>query len=144
MDSAVTDMLEMGRQVLASQPFSRLIGAELAEFAEGKAVLVIPVVESLKQQFGYLHGGVLSYAADNAITFAGGSVLGTAVLTAEYKINYLVPAVGEQIIALASVIYAGKRQAVCRCEVFSVRAGQETLCAVAQGTIVKIGGPETT
>jgi uncharacterized protein (TIGR00369 family) len=135
----MTDLLELGRKVLMSQPFSALIGAELREFSDGKAELVIPITEALKQQNGYVHGGVIGYAADNAITFAGGSVLGTSVLTAEYKINYVAPAVGDQLIAQASVIYAGKRQAVCRCDVYAVKDGIKTLCAAAQGTIVKTG-----
>ncbi|MFZ0534492.1 MAG: PaaI family thioesterase [Anaerolineales bacterium] len=103
------EILEMGRQVLASQPFSVWIKAELISFSEGKAELAIPITDHLKQQYGYLHGGVLSYAADNAMTFAGGSVLGPLVITVEYKINYLRPASGERLVARASVIHAGKR-----------------------------------
>jgi len=30
-------------------------------------------------------------------------------------------------------------QAVCRCEVFVIQDGTEKLCALAQGTIVKLG-----
>jgi len=82
------EMLEMGRQVLAAQPFSVLIGAELTGFAVGSAELKIPVKKELKQQHGFLHGGVVSYAADNALAYVGGSVLGPAVVTSEFKINY--------------------------------------------------------
>lgn len=100
--------------------------------------LVIPVTEQIKQQNGYVHGGVISYLADNALTFAGGAVLGAAVVTSEYKINYLKPAVGEKLIARASILHAGKNQAVCRCEIYTVSAaGEEILCAASQGTIVK-------
>lgn len=96
----------------------------------------MPIRNELLQQNGFVHGGVVSFAADNALTFAGGSMLGPAVLTSEYKINYLRPASGQTLVARASVVYAGKRQAVCRCDVFSVRADLErVLCAVAQGTI---------
>ncbi|HLY25912.1 MAG TPA: PaaI family thioesterase, partial [Aggregatilineales bacterium] len=129
----------LGSQVLASQPFSQLLGARLTEFAPGKATITIPITDQLMQQNGYVHGGVISYAADNALTFAGGAVLGTAVLTSEFKINYVAPATGELLIARAVVIHAGKRQAVCRCDVFSGIAGQEALCAVAQGTITRVG-----
>ena len=86
-----------------------------------------------------MHGGVLSYAADNALTFAGGSALGPQVVTAEYKINYLRPASGQSLVALAEVVYAGKSQAVCRCDLFFLKDGQETLCATAQGTIARLG-----
>lgn len=134
------DMLEAGRQVLASQPFSRLLGTELTAFSEDGVELRLPLKPTLQQQNGFAHGGVISYLADNALTFAGGTRLGVAVLTAEYKINYLRPAVGAQLIARAHVIYAGKTTATCRCDVFSVDIeGAEKLCATAQGTIARIG-----
>ena len=133
------EMLDMGRQVLAAQPFSVLIGAELIGFAAGSAELKVPIKNDLQQQQGFLHGGVISYAADNALTYVGGSVLGPAVVTSEFKINYVRPAMGDYIVARATAIYIGKTQAVCRCDVFAVKDAKESLCATAQGTITKIG-----
>jgi uncharacterized protein (TIGR00369 family) len=133
------EMLMMGRQVLAAQPFSVLIGAELTGFAVGSAEIKVPVKHELKQQHGFLHGGVVSYAADNALTYVGGSVLGPGVVTSEFKINYVRPAMGDYIIARATAVYVGKTQAVCRCDVYAVKDRKENLCAVAQGTITKIG-----
>lgn len=131
------NLLELGKQVLESQSFSRLVGTKLIEYKPGEVELEIPIKEDLLQQNNFVHGGVLSYAADNALTFAGGSVLGPEVLTSEYKINYLRPAIGEKLIARASVVYSGKRQAVCRCDVFSVDSEKvEKLSASSQGTII--------
>jgi len=131
------DLFELGRRTLAAQPFSTLVGAEVTVFRPGESVLEIPIRDELLQQNGYVHGGVISYAADNVLTFVGGSVLGPDCLTSEYKINYVKPAVGGRLVARGSVIHAGKRQAVCRCEVVAVDGeGGETLCASAQGTIV--------
>lgn len=135
------DLLPLGRQVLALQPFSVLVGAELTGFSPGWAELTIPITPQLIQQHGFVHGGVISYAADNALTFAGGSVLGPAVVTSEFKINYLRPAKGTVLIARATVIYASKTQVVCRCDVFVVDEDKENLCAVSQGTIARIGKP---
>ncbi len=132
------DLLQLGKEALASQPFSVLVGAELTGFSPGRAELTIPITTQLKQQHGFVHGGVISYAADNALTAAGGSVLGPAVVTSEYKINYLRPAVGTALIARATVVYSSKTQAVCRCDVFVVSEDEERLCAVSQGTIVRI------
>jgi uncharacterized protein (TIGR00369 family) len=137
----VDDLLQFGRQALASQPFSVLVGAELTDYAPGRAELAIPITPQLKQQHGFVHGGVISYAADNALTFVGGSILGPAVVTSEYKINYLRPAIGTALIARATVIYSSKTQVVCRCDVLAVNEGRENLCAVSQGTIVRIGRP---
>jgi uncharacterized protein (TIGR00369 family) len=131
------DLLSHGRHVLGQQPFSALLDARLDAFAPGSAELSVPMAPGLLQQHGFVHGGVLSYLADNALTFAGGSVLGDSV-TAEFKINYLRPAKdGERVLAVASVLGSGKTQAVCRCDIFVLRGAERTLCAAAQGTIRK-------
>ena len=133
-----TLLLQKGQAFLALQPFSVLIGAELHALSPGHCELHVPVVEKILQQNGFVHGGVVSYAADNALTYAGGTVLDWAVVTSEFKINYVRPAVGEWLIARAEAVYAGKSQAVCRCDVFVVTGGEEKLCAVAQGTIARL------
>ena len=132
--------LDAARLALAAQPFSRLVGARLAAFRAGEAVLDVPVRADLLQQNGFVHGGVLAYTADNAVTFAGGSVLGPSVLTGGLSITYLRPASGDLLRARATVAHAGRRQAVCRCDVFAVDGDQSTLCAVAQGTVVGVSG----
>jgi uncharacterized protein (TIGR00369 family) len=135
----MTVTLEAARAALRSQPFSMLLGAELTSFDSAGIELRVPITDKVKQQHGFVHGGVISYLADNALTFAGGSALGPATVTSEYKINYLRPARGEIIVARASIIHAGKSQAVCRCEVFAVAGEEWVLCAVALGTIASQG-----
>jgi len=135
-------MLELGWKILASQPFSAFLGAELLGLAEGAAELSVPIRPEFAQQHGFVHGGIVSYAADNALTFAGGTVLGTAVVTSEFKIHYLRPARGEFLVARATVVHHGNRQAVCRCDVFASENGNETPCATAQGTIVRLTAPD--
>lgn len=138
----VTITLEAARAVLRSQPFSLLLAAELTRFDSEEVELRVPITDQVKQQHGFVHGAVISYAADNALTFAGGSALGPAIVTSEYKINYLRPAKGETLVARACIVHAGRSQAVCRCEVFAVTGEEWLLCAVAQGTIASQGRPE--
>jgi uncharacterized protein (TIGR00369 family) len=137
----VEGLLELGRAVLASQPFSAHVGAELARLEPGEAELVLPIRPHLGQQNGFVHGGAISFLVDNAITFAGGSVLGPDVLTQEIKVSYLRPGKGEQLVARASVIHGSQRQAVSRCDVFSVQDGAETICATALGTVLAVEAP---
>ncbi|MCX7219457.1 PaaI family thioesterase [Undibacterium sp.] len=132
-------MLELAQAVLQSQAFSVLLNAKITSFSTDLVELRLPITEQIKQQHGFVHGGVLSYAADNALTFAGGAALGPAIVTSEFKINYLRPAQGDELIARAKVIHAGKNQAVCQCQVFVVCDGEELLCALAQGTIATLG-----
>ncbi|MDX1588441.1 MAG: PaaI family thioesterase [Oleiphilaceae bacterium] len=56
-----------------------MLGTELEVFEPGAAILSLAVRDDLKQQHGFVHGGVLSDLADNALTYAGGSVLGNSV-----------------------------------------------------------------
>jgi uncharacterized protein (TIGR00369 family) len=132
----VENLQDFARQVFESQPFSQFIGAQLTNSGPGTAEFSIPIVDHLKQQHGFVHGGVISYLADNSITFAGGLALGGNALTSEFKINYLKPAVGSLLVARAHAKSVGKRQAVCQCEIFAVENGEERLCAIAQGTVV--------
>jgi len=134
----MTDLLAYGRAVLAQQPFSVAVGAQLDVFEPGRAELSVPIAPSLLQQDGFVHGGVLAYLADNCLTYAGGSVLGK-VLTSEFKINYIRPARdADRLVAVATVVGSGRTQAVCRCDIFLEREGAERkICAAAQGTIRK-------
>ncbi|MDM0111048.1 PaaI family thioesterase [Variovorax sp. J22R133] len=133
--------LAMGREALASQPFSVLLGAELHAPSPGRIELHLPVAPKLLQQHGFVHGGVISYLADNALTFAGGTAMQVPVVTAEFKINYTRPATGERLIARAQAVHVGTSQSVCTCEVFTVTDGVEKLCAIAQGTIARLPSP---
>jgi uncharacterized protein (TIGR00369 family) len=135
--------LEVGRRFLQQQPFSVLLGAELTRLDAGRAELQLALRPDLLQQNGFAHGGVVCYLADNALTYAGGIALGSAVVTSEFKINYVRPAIGQRAIARAEVVHAGKRQAVCRCDVLVVDGGDERLVATALGTIARAGSKST-
>ncbi|MFF9400526.1 MULTISPECIES: PaaI family thioesterase [unclassified Streptomyces] len=131
--------LSMARKVLESQPFSGLVGARITAFGAGAATLEVDMSQELRQQNGFLHGGVLAYAADNSITFAAGTTLGPAVLTGGFSIQYVRPATGRTLVARAEVVHTGRRQAVVRCDLLAVgEDGAETLCAVAQGTVLSV------
>lgn len=121
-------------EVLAAQPFSVLIGARLSEYGPEGVALEIPVRQELLQQFGFVHGGVLSYAADNSLTFAAGTVLGPSIVTTGFSVDYLRPATGVLLRARARVVEATRNQALCRCEIAMVADdGTEKVCAGAQG-----------
>jgi len=135
------DIQAFARKVFENQPFSRFIGAELTAAARDSAQISLTIEEHHKQQHGFVHGGVISYLADNALTFAGGLALsgnapGGKVLTMEFKINYIRPGIGGRLVAHAQARSASKRTAICQCEIYAEDGEDRTLCALAQGTIV--------
>ena len=133
----MSELFDFGQKILAKQNFSTFLGTELTKFEPGEAELTLLIRDELKQQHGFVHGGVISYLADNSLGFVGGSVL-TDVVTSEYKINYARPAIGQKLVARASVLAYGKRQAVCQSKVFVIDGDEEKLVAVAQGTLNKV------
>ena len=136
-------IFDIAQRAFDSQPFSQYVGARLESVDEDEIEIALPVRAELLQQYGYVHGGVLSYLADNALTFAGGLALGGNALTSEFKINYLRPATGSILTARAWVIAKTRRQAVCACEVSCTdEEGVASLVAAAQGTIVSTSPPD--
>ncbi|OUY08796.1 PaaI family thioesterase [Acinetobacter populi] len=132
------DIQNTADQIFKSQPFSQFMGATLKVISENEVEIGIVLGEQHRQQHGFAHGGVLSYLADNSITFAGGIALMGDALTSEFKINYVKPAQGERLIAKAIAKSVGKKQAVCVAEIYCIHQDREYLCAIAQGTVIKI------
>ncbi|MDR5801068.1 PaaI family thioesterase [Caballeronia sp. LP006] len=134
----MAELVDIARGALNAQPFSALLGTKLMQVDAASLTLCLPIRDELRQQHGFVHGGVVSYLVDNALTFAGALRLGPKVVTGEYKINYLRPAVSGTLMARARVVHAGMTQATCQCDVFVTDGNAETLVAVAQGTITRI------
>jgi uncharacterized protein (TIGR00369 family) len=138
------ETLAFGRQILDAQPFSALIGAKLTRFGHGFARIEVPFEPTLMQQNGFLHGGVLAFAVDNAISFAGGTVLGPNILTAGITVAYHRPARGP-ITADATVITSTRSSAAVRCEVSTIdsRTGESVIVASGHGTVSLVNRSDT-
>lgn len=132
-------LLIRGQEAFAGQPFSALVGARLVSLTPEGAEIRLPIRPELLQQHGFVHGGVVAYLADNALTFAGGAALGGGVVTAEMKVNYVRPAIGVELIARAHAVSGGRTMAVARCDIHIWDGDAERLCAVAQGTVARMG-----
>src|SRR5260370_42109607 len=135
----MADLLDLARGALYAQPFSVLLGTELMHVGERDLTLRLSIRDELRQQHGFVHGGVISYLADNALTFAGALALGPRVVTGEYKISYLRPAVRGTLLARAELVHAGRGHATCQCRVYVLDGDKEMLVALAQGTINRVG-----
>jgi uncharacterized protein (TIGR00369 family) len=129
------------RALLVFEPGLEFLVALFACFYAGVIAVpvefTIPVTADITQHHGFVHGSVLGFMADSACAWAATSVAGY-VLTSEYKINLLAPAVGTRLIGRGYVVRAGGRQVICRADVFVEKGGEERMVATALATIVKI------
>ncbi|WP_199538599.1 MULTISPECIES: PaaI family thioesterase [unclassified Duganella] len=135
----------VGERVHASfarQNAMALIKAELAVVEHGRIEIHLPHWSGVEQQHGFVHGGVVGMIADSAAGYAAMTVVpeGASVLTVEYKMNLLAPAGGDLLIARGRVVRPGRTLIVTQAEVFAVKDGQETLCALMQQTIMVMHG----
>lgn len=125
-----------------NQPAMALIGATMPVIEAGYTEIHLPYSPAVTQQHGYIHGGVVGMIADSAAGYAANTLTSadTGVLTVEYKLNLLAPADGQLLIAEGSVVRYGRTLIVTKAEVFAVKDGKKTLCALMQQTIMALHG----
>ena len=128
---------EVLEAVIRKTPFALLVGAKVAHYEPGKVELTVPINDSVKQHHGFVHGAVIGFVADSACAWAAASVAGD-VVTSEYKLHLLAPAVGEAILGRGYVVKESSRQVVCRADVFALENGTERLVGTALATVAKI------
>ncbi|MFE1951083.1 MULTISPECIES: PaaI family thioesterase [Streptomyces] len=122
----------------------RLLGARLTVIAPGRVHIELPARPEVGQQHGYVHAGATSSIADSAGGYAAFTLFpeGSEVLTVEYKINLLAPAVGDRLEAVGTVLRSGRTLTVCRLEVFGVHDdGRRALVANGQQTLIRLDAP---
>ena len=141
-DLAVSSVIANVFASFAKQNAMHLIQATLPVVEQGRTEIHVPHWEGIEQQHGFVHGGVVGMIADSAAGYAAMTVApeNASVLTVEYKMNLLAPADGDKLIARGSVVKAGRTLVITKAEVFAVKAGKETLCALMQQTIMVMQG----
>ncbi len=120
----------------------QLIQATMPVIEPGATEIHLPHWQGVEQQHGFVHGGVVGMIADSSAGYAAMTLVpaGASVLTVEYKMNLMAPADGERLIARGRVVRPGRTLIVTQSEVFAVRDGRETLCALMQQTIMVMHG----
>ena len=128
------------RESFARQRVMHLIGASLRRVEPGAIDIELPYRDDLTQQNGYLHAGVLTTIADSACGYAAYTLMpaGVDVVSVEFKVNLLRPAVGEIFLAEARVVKAGRTLTVVRCDVHAPSDGETKLVATMLGTMMRI------
>ena len=130
------------RESFARQGAMRHIGAQLADLAPGYCAVTLAPRPEVAQQHGYVHAGIVSAIVDSAGGYAGFTLFpaDSSVLTVEFKLNLLAPADGELLVAEGFVVKSGRTLVITRGEVHAERAGQRTLVALMQQTLMVMHG----
>jgi uncharacterized protein (TIGR00369 family) len=126
------------RDSFARQRMMHLLGAELTTVLAGQIEIVLPFRSELTQQHGYIHAAAVAAIADSACGYAALTLMEPAqeVLSVEFKVNLLAPAVGERFVAAGRVLRSGRTLSVCTAEVHAVQSGSGKLIAAMQATMI--------
>jgi len=123
-----------------SQGLMVTLGANLISIADGEVQIGLPFSALLTQQHGYMHAGVITSVVDSACGYAALTKAppNAEVVTAEFKINFLRPAIGERFLAVGRVQNSGKLLTVCTGEVQALSGAASKVVAIMQATIVNV------
>jgi uncharacterized protein (TIGR00369 family) len=128
------------RASFSKQTFMTFLGAELTAVSPGRVTIEMPVTPDLLQQHGFVHAGATTAVVDSACGYATLTLLppGSEVVTVEFKMNLLAPALGEKMIAIGRVVRPGRTLTVCQGELFGEdQSGARKLCAIMTATMIR-------
>jgi uncharacterized protein (TIGR00369 family) len=138
-------MNDISRRVIDSfnaQGMTMTLGASLVLVSDGEVHIALAFSPRLSQQHGYVHVGAITSVVESACGYAALTKASTEeeVVTAEFKINLLRPALGAHFLAIGSVQSAGRLLTVCTGEVraFPENGSSHKMIAIMQATIARV------
>lgn len=138
--SDITFMEKRIRSSFAKQGLMRTLGASLEKVSPGMVEIVLLPTPAVSQQHGFVHAGAVSAIADTAAGYAALSLMpdDRGVLTTEFKINLVAPAVGDRIVARGKVLKSGRTLTLAQAEVHSEHHGSVKLVAFLTATMMAV------
>lgn len=116
------------------------LGGRLRRIEPGAVEIELPYSERVTQQHGYFHAAAVASIADNAGGYAALTWMRAdeEVVAAEFKINFLRPAVGRLLVAEGIVLRIGRALAVSQATVRAIDGDSSKIVAVMLQTNVRV------
>ncbi|ATL49362.1 thioesterase [Chitinophaga caeni] len=133
------------RRVQLLESFGRskmmeLFGAKVGSIDQGYIEISVDKQEFMARPAGMFNGSTIAALVDVASGYAAASAkpVDSYFTTVELKVNYLNPAMGEQLLAKGQVIKNGKVITVVRVDVYSIKDNKESLAATSLVTMMML------
>ncbi len=136
----MNDIQERIATSFRAQGLMATLGARLVSVADGEVQIELPFSTQISQQHGYVHAGAITSVVDSACGYAALTKAppGCEVVSAEFKINFVRPAIGERFLAIGKVQSSGKLLTVCTGEVRALSGTTWKVVAIMQATMVNV------
>lgn len=118
----------------------KTLGGRLGRIEPGSVAIELPYSELVTQQHGYFHAAAIAAIADNAGGYAALTLMrpDEDVVAAEFKINFVRPAVGRLLVAEAVVLHLGRNLVVSQATVLAVDGDASKIVAVMLQTNARV------
>lgn len=119
--------------LFGQQGMMATLEARIDAIRAGHVEIVMPVRQAITQQDGFVHAGAVTSILDTACGFAARTLMpaGSGVLSIDFTVHLMRPAVGESLRAVADVVKPGRSVSFVRAEAFSISSdGTSTMCAL--------------
>lgn len=133
------DFEQKVRESFSRQVLMQTIKATITRVEPGVVEIRMPYDGRLTQQNGFIHGGIITSIVDSACGYAALSLAppNTDVLAVEFKVHLMNPARGDEFVAIAHVLKAGRNLTFCEGKVTALTEGHApNLIAAMLGTIM--------
>lgn len=127
------------RDSIGRQSMLTTLGIEIDAVDAGRVALLLTHRGDLLQQHGFVHAGAISTAADSAGGYASLTLapVDFDVLTIDFTINLVSPALQPRFLAVGTVVRAGRTVTVAHTDVFGLADdGSREIVAVMQSTLL--------
>jgi uncharacterized protein (TIGR00369 family) len=125
------------RYIFDTANFVRELGMKLTLIEDEYCETTLVPGERHRQQHGLIHAGVMATMADHPSGCAARGAVGLDhdVVSVEFKINFLRPAVADRLRCRGRVLRAGKMLVICESEIFAEKDSEEKLVSKAMVTL---------
>jgi len=128
------------QQIFDKAHFMRSVGIKLADVGPGWCEAGVEIQDKHLQQDDFVHAGVLASLADHTAGAAATTMISAEriVLTVEFKINLLRPALGESLRCRSELLKAGRRLIIAESSIYARQNDKEKLVAKAMVTLAPV------
>lgn len=139
-EPAEADYEAMVREKIGGNHFSQFVGINIHDIKAGEINARLEIQPQHRQQMGFVHGGVTATFADVVMGFAAFTLVkkGQGVVTADLRLSYLNPGVGDVLYAKGFVIKAGQKLIFCEAELWMMDGEKRIEIAKASSTMMPV------
>lgn len=122
------------------QGFPAFCGFEVDLVGPGQFETRLNVRPEHTQQDNFVHAGVIATMADHTAGYAAYTTVSDQfrILTIEFKINFLKPAIGDTLICKSKVLKEGRTIIIAESEIFSGKRDHTQMIAKSMVTLMAV------